>query len=64
MRVKGEINMRVSIYTSDNSYTLQEQINKALSECKNDKVIDIKYSGKGSSAPYSSDEYSAMIIFK
>ncbi|HBF3306906.1 TPA: sporulation protein Cse60 [Clostridioides difficile] len=56
--------MRISIYTSDNIYKLQEQINKALSDYKNDKIIDIKYSGKGSSAPYSSDEYSAMIIFK
>ncbi|MFQ4800983.1 hypothetical protein C4U87_00785 [Clostridioides difficile] len=56
--------MRVSIYTSDNYYKLQNKINDVLFYYENDKIIDIKYSGKGSSNSYSTNEYSAMIIFK
>lgn len=56
--------MRVKMVETNNIYRLEETINSILETYKNDKVIDIKYSGNGNHSTYSVDRYSAMIIFK
>ncbi|MCC0783546.1 hypothetical protein IR152_10715 [Clostridioides sp. ES-S-0108-01] len=56
--------MKIKIYTNSNYYELVKDVNDVLSTYRNDDILNIKYSGIGSSAPYSVDEYSAMIIFK
>ncbi|HBF4616136.1 TPA: sporulation protein Cse60 [Clostridioides difficile] len=56
--------MKIKIYTNSDYYELVQDVNHVLSMYKNDDILDIKYSGSGSPAPYSVDEYSVMIIFK
>lgn len=52
--------MRIKIVEHDAAWKLEEEINEILEDYEGE-VIDIKYSGWSA---YSSEVYSAMIIFK
>lgn len=56
--------MRVEIIEEKSMYDLERRINEKLRYCENDEIIDIKYIGSGNSPAYSTDYYSAMIIYK
>lgn len=57
--------MKVKILKEKYYRDLEVSLNNWLEKsCEKHDVIDIKYTGRGSSAPYASDEYSAMIIYK
>lgn len=56
--------MRVEIIETKYAFELQDQVNKFLSRCNPSDVIDIKYSGGGAIAAYSTRYFSAMIILK
>ncbi|CEQ10672.1 Protein of uncharacterised function (DUF2758) [[Clostridium] sordellii] len=56
--------MRVEIIEDESKYGLERRINNKLEKYKNDEIIDIKYTGSGNSPAYSTDYYSAMIIYK
>lgn len=56
--------MKVKIIHADNIWDLESRINEFLRVTTDSQVLDIKYQGVGSSAPYSTDEPSAMIILK
>ena len=56
--------MRVEIIEEHSIWDLEMAINKILKNCNPAEIFDIKYSGSGNHATYSSDYYSAMIIFK
>lgn len=56
--------MRIEIIESESKYELQRMVNKKLEKCKNDEIIDIKYSGSGNHPAYNTDYYSIMIIYK
>lgn len=55
--------MRVEIVEQDAAWKLEEEINEILEDYEGE-VIDIKYSGCGAVGVYSSELYSAMIIFR
>lgn len=55
--------MRVEIIEHDAAWKLAEEINEIL-EDYGEEVVDIKYSGCGAVGAYSSELYSAMIIFR
>lgn len=56
--------MRVEIIEEKSKYDLERRINERLRKYKNNEIIDIKYTGSGNSSSYSTDYYSAMIIYK
>ena len=56
--------MRVEIIERSNYHRLEEAINSILQYIQPEEIFDIKYSGSGNHATYSSDYYSAMIIYK
>lgn len=56
--------MRVEILEASSRFALAEKINSMLSNYTPSEIFDIKYTGSGNHAVYSSDYYSAMIIFK
>ena len=57
--------MEVKILKEEHYRDLEDNINKWIKRNQlRCKIIDIKYTGAGSSAPYASDEYSAMIIYR
>ena len=56
--------MRVEIFTSMNREGLESKLNNKLKYCKPEDIIDIKFSGSGNHSVYSTDEYSAMIIYR
>lgn len=55
--------MRVEIIEASKYEMLENSINRILSRCKPSDIFDIKYSGTGGHTAYSTDLYSAMIIF-
>ena len=59
-----ELNMRVEILTGSSRRRLEEMINERLRYYDPLEIIDIKFSGSGNHSAYSTDEYSAMIIYK
>lgn len=56
--------MKVEILEAGSRFALEEEINIVLSRHTPSEIFDIKYTGSGNRAMYSSDYYSAMIIFK
>ena len=56
--------MRVEIIERTERSELQNAVNRILSAYSPSDIIDIKYSITGKHASYSSNRYSAMIIFK
>lgn len=56
--------MKVKIIEEKSRRELEESINKYLSRCSSLEIIDIKYTGCGTYAPYGITYYSAMIIYK
>lgn len=56
--------MRVEIVEAESTYDLERKINSKLSTFKDEDILDIKYSGNGNSSAFSSNKYSAMIIYK
>lgn len=56
--------MRVKILESNRYWDLEDKVNEYLKRFPTEKIIDIKYSGNGNHAPYSTDYYSVMIILK
>lgn len=56
--------MKVEIIEERSRFDLEDKINKRLRNYTNDKIIDIKYTGNGNSSAYSTNYYSAMIIYK
>lgn len=56
--------MRVEILTGSSRSRLEEMINERLKYYDPLEIIDIKFSGSGNHSAYSTDEYSAMIIYK
>lgn len=56
--------MKIKIIEEQSRYDLETSVNKYLSSQDSSKILDIKYTGCGSYAPYGITYYSAMIIFK
>ena len=56
--------MKVQIIEELKYWKLEEKINEILSRHSSSEIFDIKYTGSGNSPTYSTDCYSAMIIFK
>ena len=58
--------MNVRIINADNYVDLEKKVNQHLEDAKRwgYKVLDIKFSGAGSRAPYGTNYWSAMIIME
>ena len=56
--------MKVKIIEEKRYWDLEKSINEYLSTCNCSNVLEIKYSGCGTYAPYGITYYSAMIILK
>lgn len=56
--------MKVKIIEERDRRKLEDSINEYLSRHSSLEIIDIKYTGCGTYAPYGITYYSAMIIFK
>lgn len=56
--------MKVKIFEESYYSELEDKINGFLKNIGNLDIVDIKYTGTGSSPTYSSEKYSAMVIFK
>lgn len=56
--------MKVKIFESYERKRLEDDLNVALQNIKEEDVIDIKYSGTGCNTRYGTIDYSAMIIMK
>lgn len=56
--------MKVKIIRANDTWDLEEEVNKFLSNKSDSQIIDIKYQGVGNHATYSTDRPSAMIIMK
>ncbi|WP_353507447.1 sporulation protein Cse60 [Macrococcus bovicus] len=55
--------LQVQIFEESSRLKLQDVINKWLSKTKLD-VVDIKYSSRYANGAFSSEKYSAMIIYR
>ena len=56
--------MRVKIIEDDSVWELEKKINEFLKDIDDDKIIDIKYQGIGSSPVHGLDSPSVMVIMK
>lgn len=56
--------LKVKIVRQEEFFGFENLVNSVLKKMDPDDIVDIKYSGSGSIAPYSISYYSAMIIYK
>lgn len=56
--------MKVKIIEEEYTHMLESKINDFLKNIDPERIVDIKYSGRGYSVPYGSSHCSAMIIIK
>lgn len=56
--------MRVKVIECRRIFDLEDEVNAYLQMHRDEKIIDIKYSGSGSHSAYSDSYYSVMVIIK
>ena len=56
--------MRVEILETQSYWDLETKLNKFIKDVGPANILDIKYSGPGTYAPYGIKYYSAMVIMK
>lgn len=56
--------MKVRILEKESKYDLEIELNRFLRDVDPANILDIKYSGAGTYAPYGIKYYSAMVIMK